>query len=74
MTGNLLRYTIDISNIEDINIIIQAYGKMIDFYESWEKENGEYLYVEERIAYLNNILSEYLIAREFSKEGVRTFG
>lgn len=74
MSKTLLRYTIDISNLEDINISILSYEKMIAFYESWKESNGDYVYVEERISYLYSVLSEYLIAREFSKEGVRTFG
>jgi len=74
MTKTLLRYTLDISNIEELNISIQAYEKMISFYRSWKEKNGEYEYVDERISYLNSVLSEYLIAREFSKEGVKTFG
>ena len=42
MTKTLLRYTLDISNIEEINISILAYEKMISFYHSWKEKNGEY--------------------------------
>jgi len=74
MTKSLLRYTVDISNLDTINIEIEAHQRMIKFYESWTENHGEYEYVSSRLSHLNNTLAEYLIAREFSKEGCRTFG
>ena len=74
MPTPLLRYTLDISDIEKLNISIICYEKMISYYESWLEKHGDYDYVHERISHLNNELGEYLIAREFAKEGVRTFG
>jgi hypothetical protein len=47
---------------------------MIDWYEDWKVRNEPYEYVDERIVYLKGKLAEYLIAREFAKEGVRTYG
>ena len=70
----LKRYTIDISDLTEINIKIEAYQRMIDWYEGYIERKGEYDYVQERIAHLNNEMSEYLIAREFAKEGCRTYG
>tara|TARA_Y100001970_G_C14228411_1_gene857106 strand:+ start:727 stop:951 length:225 start_codon:yes stop_codon:yes gene_type:complete len=74
MTETLLRYTVDISNVDKINIEIGAYQRLIDFYEMWIEKHGHYEYVSERLSYLNNQLAEYLIAREFSREGCRTYG
>lgn len=70
----LLRYTIDISKIDHINAYIEAHQRMIDWYEEWKERNGPYEYIDERIKSLNGQLAEYLIAREFAKEGVRTYG
>lgn len=70
----LLRYTIDISKINLINAEIEAHQKMIKWYEEWKERNDPYEYIEDRIAVLNGQLAEYLIAREFAKEGVRTYG
>lgn len=74
MTGTLLRYTVDISNVDKINIQIEAYQRVINFYEMWIEKHGEYDYVSERLSHLNNTLAEYLIAREFSKDGCRIYG
>ena len=74
MSEVLLRYTLDISNIEEININIEAYKKVIGGYEEYMKREGEDEYIQSRINYLNNILCEYLIARQFALEGVRTYG
>lgn len=70
----LLRYTIDISKIDHINAQIEAHQRMINWYEDWKERNDPYEYVDERIESLNGQLAEYLIAREFAKEGVRTYG
>ena len=70
----LLRYTIDISKIDQINAYIEAHQRMISWYEDWKERNEPYDYIEERINDLNNQLAEYLIAREFAKEGCRTYG
>lgn len=69
-----LRYKIDISKIDNINAQIEAYQRMLDWYEGWKDRNDPYEYIEERIEDLNGQLAEYLIAREFSLEGgVRTY-
>jgi hypothetical protein len=47
---------------------------MLDWYEGWKERNDPYVYVDERIEALNGQLAEYLIAREFAREGVRTYG
>ena len=70
----LLRYTIDISKLDHINIEIEAIQRMIDQYVEWIEKNGDYEYVQDRISYLNTQMAEYLIAREFAKEGARTYG
>jgi hypothetical protein len=70
----LPRYTIDISRIDHINAQIEVIQRMINWYEDWKERNDPYEYVDERIATLNGQLAEYLIAREFAKEGVRTYG
>jgi len=70
----LLRYTIDISKIDKINAQIEAHQRMIAWYEEWKERNDPYDYIDERIEDLNGQLAEYLIAREFAKEGVRTYG
>jgi len=70
----LLRYTIDISKIDLINMEITALENMISQYELWIEKNGPYEYVQERISHLKNTLAEHLIAREFSKEDARTYG
>jgi hypothetical protein len=70
----LKRYTIDISRLDTINAQIEAYEKMLDWYHQWKEKNGEYDYIDERISNLNNEMAEYMIAREFAKEGARTYG
>ena len=42
--------------------------------KDWKERNDPYEYVDDRIESLNGQLAEYLIAREFAKEGVRTYG
>lgn len=71
---SLLRYSIDISDLTNININIEAYQRMVDFYSKYQEENGVFDYAEDRIKYLNTILAEYMIAREFALEGGKTFG
>ena len=69
-----MRYTIP---LEDVNLIvsnIEAYERMINFYNHWLEENGDYEYVEERIQSLTSIMCEYMMAREFALEGARSFG
>lgn len=68
---HLPRYTIDISKIDHINAQIEAYQRIINWYEDWKERNDLYEYVDERIEDLNGQLAEYLIAREFAKEGVQ---
>ncbi len=67
----LPRYTIDISKIDHINAQIEAYQRIINWYEDWKERNDLYEYVDERIGDLNGQLAEYLIAREFAMEGVQ---
>ena len=64
----MLRDIIDKSNIEDINIEIAAYQRMIDFYENYDAHPKDQEYVASRLKYLYGIQSEYLIAREISQE------
>ena len=64
----MLRDIIDKSNIEDINIEIAAYQRMIDFYENYDAQPKDQEYVTSRLKYLYGIQSEYLIAREISQE------
>lgn len=71
---SLLRYRIDISRIDQINAQIEAYQKMLSWYEGWKDRNEPYEYIEERIEDLNGQLAEYLIARELATESVRTDG
>lgn len=68
---SLPRYTIDISKIDHINAQIEAYQRIINWYEDWKERNDHYEYVDERIEDLNGQLAEYLIAREFAMEGVQ---
>ena len=64
----MLRDIINKSNIEDINIEIAAYQRMIDFYENYDAQPKDQEYVASRLKYLYGIQSEYLIAREISQE------
>ena len=68
------RYEIPLDNIEDIIIRIEAYQKMISFYEQWLEKHGSYDYVEERLCALTSEYCEYLFAKEYAREGARTFG
>jgi hypothetical protein len=70
----LKRYTIDISDLNQINIEIEIHERMVKWYEDYLEREGPYEYIQERIDYLNGNLCEYLIAREFAKEGARTYG
>ena len=74
MVETLLRYTIDTSNLDKINIEISAYEKVLSFYLKWKEGNEHYDYVDQRILYLNEILSEYLIARQFAYKVLRLLG
>lgn len=68
----MLRELIDKTNIEDINIEIAAYQRVIDFYENYDAEPKDQEYVASRLKYLYGIQSEYLIAREISQEEAKT--
>jgi hypothetical protein len=68
----MLRELIDKTNIEDINIEIAAYQRIIDFYENYDAEPKDQEYVASRLKYLYGIQSEYLIAREISQEEAKT--
>ena len=69
----LLRHTLDISDVNRININIEAYQRIIDFYTEYQEKHGVFEYAEERIDNLNAILAEYMIAREFAKEAGKTY-
>jgi hypothetical protein len=69
---DLLREKISKSNLHEINIQIEVYERIIDFYVRYEEEHGEWEYTTERILYLNNIYAEYLIARQMAVEGAST--
>ena len=68
------RYNIPLDNMPDIVARIEAYQKMINFYEDYLKKHGPYDYVDERITALTNEYCEYLFAKEYAREGARTFG
>lgn len=59
----LLRDKINKTNLYEINIKIEAYQRMTNFYENY-LENNQYDYVQERLNYLYNILAEYFIAKD----------
>ena len=66
---DLLREKISKSNLHEINIQIEVYERIIDFYVRYEEEHGEWEYTTERILHLNNIYAEYLIARQIAVDG-----
>jgi two-component SAPR family response regulator len=66
----LLRDAIDKSDIDQININIEAYRKVASFFEQYLEEEY-YAYAEERLNHLNGILAEYMIAREMAIEQVK---
>jgi hypothetical protein len=68
------RYKIPLDDVEKIVITIEAYQKLISFYEEWLEKYGPYEYVDERICALTSEYCEYLFAKEYAKEGARTFG
>ena len=65
---SLLRDNIELDNINNINASIQAYTRMLDFYNKYIEENSSTEYLESRVQYLNSQLAEYMIARELSVE------
>ena len=65
---SLLRDNIELDNINNINASIQAYTRMLDFYNRYIEENSSTEYLESRVQYLNSQLAEYMIARELSVE------
>ena len=58
-------------DIEDINIYIIALERMIAFFEEYERSNGEYDYVTERIRELYNTYAEYKIASMLKLEDLK---
>ena len=64
----LLRDNIELNDINKINIHIEAYIKMLNFYKKHIEEYSSNEYLESRIVYLNSQLAEYMIAREMSLE------
>lgn len=69
----LKRYEIPLDDVNQIMMNIESYQRMLNFYEEWTEKHGEYDYVDERVQELSGVLCEYLIAREYAKEGARTF-
>ena len=69
-----MRYKIPLEDVNPIVANIEAYKRMIDFYNHWLEENGRYEYVEDRIQSMTTIMCEYMMAREFALEGARCFG
>lgn len=67
----MLRNQINKDDIQDININIAAYQRVIDFYENYDAELADKEYVASRLNYLYGIQSEYLIAREVSQESAK---
>lgn len=67
----LLRDKINTSDIDKINIEIEAYQKMISFYEEYLKDI-EYPYAQQRLEKLYSQVAEYLIAREIAVEQSKT--
>lgn len=65
---SLLRDNIELDNINNINASIQAYTRMLDFYNKYIEENSSTEYLESRVQYLYSQLAEYMIARELSVE------
>ena len=67
----MLRDEVKNKDIEDINIHIIALERMIAFFEEYERSNGEYAYVTERIRELNNTYAEYKIASMLKLEDLK---
>jgi hypothetical protein len=68
----VLRDEIKNKGIDHINIHIQALERMIEFFEEYERVNGEDEYVTERINYLNNTYAEYKVASILKLEDLET--
>ena len=64
----LLRHKIDKTDLNKINIEIEALGRMVEFYVAYEERHGEWEYTTERLIALNNRLAEYLIAGQLMRE------
>ena len=64
----MLRNIINKTDIQDINIEIAAYQRIIDFYENYDAASENQEYVASRLKFLYGIQSEYLIARDISQE------
>jgi len=65
----LLRDEIERTNLNKINIEIQALERMIDFYVVYGEEHGVCEYTTERLNTLNNRYAEYLIAGQIMRGG-----
>lgn len=68
----MLRDEINKLDIQDINLNIAAYQRVIDFYLDYEAEPADQEYVASRLKYLYGMQSEYLIAREIAEESAKT--
>jgi hypothetical protein len=64
----LLRHKIDKTDLNKINIEIEALGRVVDFYVAYEEKHGVWEYTSERLTALNNRLAEYLIAGQLMIE------
>jgi hypothetical protein len=64
----LPRYELSKLNLNEINIEIGAYEKVIEFYEGYLLRKGEDVWVNQRLTRLYGRLSEYMIARELHIE------
>lgn len=62
----LKRNIINTSNINTLNANIEAYQIMIQFYEDYNLKNNDHEYINQRIQFLYNELSEYLIAKQYN--------
>jgi hypothetical protein len=68
----LLRDEINKLDIQDINLNIAAYQRIIDFYLNYEAKPEDQEYVASRLKYLYGMQSEYLIAREIAQEEAKS--
>ena len=67
----MLRDKIDKLDIQDINLNIAAYQRVIDFYLDYEAEPEDQEYIASRLKHLYGMQSEYLIAREVAEESAK---
>jgi len=68
--SHLPRYKLAKLNLNQINIEIGAYQKVIEFYEDYLIDKGYDKSTQARLDYLYGELSEYMIARELHIEAI----